>query len=107
MPLIKDGKLVDDPWVALADDAPLPPADPVIVTLDRWRAERGELGQPGRALGIRLRSDESPAEIAEDLQHFALIALEFPVFRDGRAYSYARLLRERYGYAAELRAVGG
>ncbi len=106
MPLIRDGKLVDDPWVALPDDVPLPPADSVIVSLARWRAERGELSQRGRALGIRLCSDESPAEIADDLQHFELIALEFPVFRDGRAYSYARLLRERYGYAGELRAVG-
>jgi uncharacterized protein (DUF934 family) len=106
MPLIKDGKVVDNPWVALADDAALPPADPVIVSLARWRAERDELSQRGRAVGIRLRSDDSPAEIADDLQHFELIALEFPVFRDGRAYSYARLLRERYGYAGELRAVG-
>jgi uncharacterized protein (DUF934 family) len=53
-----------------------------------------------------LRSDESPVLVADDLERFAVIALEFPAFRDGRAYSYARILRERYGFAGELRAVG-
>ena len=57
-------------------------------------------------LGVRLHSDQSPELIADDLKHFAVVALEFPKFRDGRAYSYARLLRERYGYEGELRAVG-
>jgi len=60
----------------------------------------------GAPLGIRLHSDQSPELIAADVQRFALIALEFPKFRDGRSYSYARLLRERYGFKGELRAVG-
>jgi uncharacterized protein (DUF934 family) len=55
---------------------------------------------------VRLHSDQSPELIAEDLEHLALVALEFPKFRDGRAYSYARILRERYGFRGELRAVG-
>ena len=53
-----------------------------------------------------MHSDQSPELIADDVQRFALVALEFPKFRDGRAYSYARLLRERYGFKGELRAVG-
>jgi uncharacterized protein (DUF934 family) len=57
-------------------------------------------------LGIRLRADQPPAEIVVDLDRFQVIALEFPSFVDGRAYSYARLLRERHGYRGELRAVG-
>ncbi|MEE9280662.1 MAG: DUF934 domain-containing protein [Myxococcota bacterium] len=106
MALIKDGKLVEDAFTPVANDAELPAADPVVVSLARWRDQRDELIARGRALGIRLRSDESPAQIAEDLPHFELVALEFPGFKDGRAYSYARLLRERYGFKGEVRAVG-
>jgi uncharacterized protein (DUF934 family) len=58
------------------------------------------------ALGVRLRSDQSPELIAADLPQLRLVALEFPAFRDGRAYSYARILRERYGFTGEIRAVG-
>lgn len=106
MPLIKDGQLVADPWVQLDDDAPLTPDLQPIVTLERWQAERESLRQRNAPLGIRLKSDQSPALIAEDIDHFDVIALEFPKFTDGRAYSSARLLRERYGYKGELRAVG-
>jgi uncharacterized protein (DUF934 family) len=78
----------------------------VIVNLAQWQAQRDALLARGTPLGLRLHSDQSPEAIADDIQHFALIALEFPKFRDGRAYSYARLLRERYGFKGELRAVG-
>ena len=114
MPLIKDGGLHEDFWTYLdGEDGVLPgPAvgpvvdGPVIVGLDRWRAEREALIGRNTALGLRLKSDQSPALVAEDLHRFAVIALEFPRFGDGRAYSYARLLRERYGYQGEVRAVG-
>jgi uncharacterized protein (DUF934 family) len=106
MPLIKHGRPAADPWIALADDAPAPAAGAVIVGLARWRAERGALiGRPG-LLGLRLKSDQPPGLVADDLAHFALVALEFPKFTDGRAYSYARLLRERHGFQGEVRAVG-
>jgi uncharacterized protein (DUF934 family) len=55
---------------------------------------------------VRLKSVESPELIAGQLDRIALVALEFPQFRDGRAYSYARMLRERFGFTGELRAVG-
>ncbi len=106
MPLLKDGRIVDDVWTPLSDDAALTPEGDLIVSLERWQAERdGLLARNGR-LGLRLKSDQSPAGIAEDLAHFDIIALEFPRFGDGRAYSSARLLRERYGFTGELRAVG-
>jgi len=106
MPLLKDGAIVADDWTPLADDADARPGDKVIVTLDQWHDRRERLrGHNGR-LGLRLKSDQSPAQIADDLALFDLIALEFPRFGDGRAYSYARLLRERYGFTGELRAVG-
>ncbi len=106
MALIKDGAVVDDPWVAVADEAELPRARPAIVTLERWRAERDALIGRNAPLGVRLASDRSPAEIADDLDRLELVALEFPVFTDGRAFTSARLLRERYGYSGEIRAVG-
>ena len=106
MALIKAGKRVEDPFVDASGAEAVPPTGPVIVSLAQWQAQRDALLTRGTPLGIRLHSDQSPEAIADDVQHFALIALEFPKFRDGRAYSYARLLRERYGFKGELRAVG-
>ena len=106
MSLIKGGKLVADAFVDASAAAEIPATGAIIVSLDQWRAQRDALLARGTSLGIRLHSDQSPEAIADDVQHFALIALEFPKFRDGRAYSYARQLRERYGFKGELRAVG-
>jgi uncharacterized protein (DUF934 family) len=106
MALVKNGELVASPFVDASGAEAIPAAGPVIVSLEQWQAKRDELLKRGTPLGLRLHSDQPPELIAEDLQHFALVALEFPKFRDGRAYSYARLLRERYGFKGELRAVG-
>jgi uncharacterized protein (DUF934 family) len=106
MALIKAGKRVEDPFVDASGAEAVPPTGPVIVSLAQWQAQRDALLARGTPLGIRLHSDQSPEAIADDVQRFAVIALEFPKFRDGRAYSYARLLRERYGFKGELRAVG-
>ena len=106
MALIKDNALRPDPWVSVADEAELPESDPAIVSFERWGRDRALLARRNRPLGLRLRSDQPPEGVADDLAAFDLIALEFPKFTDGRAYSYARLLRERYGFEGELRAVG-
>jgi uncharacterized protein (DUF934 family) len=106
MALIKNGELVTSSFVDASAAPAIPPAGPVIVSLEQWQTHRDDLLQRGTALGIRLHSDQPPELIAADLQHFAVVALEFPKFRDGRAYSYARLLRERYKFTGELRAVG-
>ena len=106
MPLIKSGRPVEDPWAYLDDDAPLPEHGPVIVGVARWQAERESLRRRGGPVGVRMRSDQPPSLIADDLGRLQVIALEFPTFADGRAYSSARLLRERHGYAHQLRAVG-
>jgi uncharacterized protein (DUF934 family) len=95
----------DDPFTAVDDDQLIPPGD-VIVSLGRFRREgRGLVGQ-GRNLGVRLAPDEAPEELVLDLPRLAVLALTFPKFRDGRAYSAARVARERLGFAGELRAVG-
>jgi uncharacterized protein (DUF934 family) len=106
MVLIKDRRAVDDDWIALDGDAPAPPDASVIVALERWRRDRAGLVASGARLGVRLGGDDVVADIADDLDALDLVALTFPAFTDGRAYSMARLLRERHGFRGELRAVG-
>lgn len=106
MPLIKNRALSEDTWLTLDDESPVPENGAVIVGLERWRAESETLLARRQPLGIRLRSDQPPARVVGDLKHFGVVALEFPKFADGRAFSYARLLRERYGYKGEIRAIG-
>jgi uncharacterized protein (DUF934 family) len=106
MPLLKDGALIDDPWLRPADDAPLPTDGPIVVSLARFAAERESLLARDAALGVLLKNTDAIDPMAPDLVRLRLIALEFPKFGDGRAYSQARLLRERYGFAGELRATG-
>ncbi len=106
MAILKHGVLQRNDWLSLADDAALPDGAPVIVSLARWQAERDGLIQRNAPVGVRLKSDQSPAVLAGDLQRIALVAIEFPKFTDGRGFSYARLLRDRFGYAGEIRAVG-
>ena len=106
MALIKHNELLEDPYVNVAGKDDIPPHGPVIVDLDQWRANKDALTARRDPVGVQLRSDQPPELIAEDVGALALIALEFPAFKDGRAYSYARLLRDRYGFTGELRAVG-
>ncbi|HWF01402.1 MAG TPA: DUF934 domain-containing protein [Caulobacteraceae bacterium] len=96
---------VEDAFTAVADDQPIPPGE-VIVSLTRFEAEQPWLAAQDRALGVRLTSDADPEALAPWFGRLSLIAVEFPKFRDGRGYSLARLLRERYGWLGELRAVG-
>lgn len=112
--LIKNGRVVADDWqiVTLATGETAAnaavPAGRVLVPLAVWQARREELA--GRAdageLGIWLNGSEGPETIAHDLARFPVIGVDFPKFTDGRGYSTATLLRTRYGYTGELRAIG-
>ncbi|MCP5411510.1 MAG: DUF934 domain-containing protein [Alphaproteobacteria bacterium] len=105
MPFIKDKALAADSFTAVADDAAL--ADgPVLVSLARFQKDRETLLARNTAIGVRLKSDESPELLGEDVNRLSLVALEFPKFRDGRAFSWARMLRTRLGFTGEIRAVG-
>jgi len=106
MPLIKEGVIAEERWRLLADDEPLPDEGPVLVSLERWQREENALLARAGLLGVRLKAGQHPEAIAAHVRRLVLVALEFPKFTDGRAFSYARLLRERYGYTGELRAVG-
>ena len=106
MALVIDGKLAADPFVLIAAGEAVPANGAILVTLATWTAQAAALAQRSDPIGVLLGSDESPEALADVVDKLQLIALDFPTFRDGRAYSYARLLRERYGYTGELRAVG-
>lgn len=103
--IIKHRQIVADEWRSVADDEVVG-AGPVIVSLVRFLAEREALLARGEALGVRVPPDVKLDALAGDLPRLALIAVEFPVFKDGRGFSVARLLRERYGFHGEIRAVG-
>ena len=106
MGLIRDGKLVPDPFTDVSGLAALPGEGPLIVSLEQWQAHRQALLARSQPLGLRLKSDQPPQLIGADLPRFTVVALEFPRYRDGRAYTHARMLRERLGFGGEIRAVG-
>lgn len=110
--IIKNNGVVDDAWRVLKlaegetpESVSLDDPD-VLVPLAVWQARKDEIVGRGQPIGVWLDSHEGPEAIADDLGRFAVIAVNFPKFSDGRGYSIARLLRERYGYAGELRAIG-
>jgi uncharacterized protein (DUF934 family) len=96
----------NDPYLDLADEDPAPGGAGVIVSFARLQAEADALLAGGRAVGVRLNPDEAVEALAPYLPRLAIVALVIPKFRDGRAFSSASLLRERYGFKGEVRAVG-
>jgi len=106
MPLIRNGEIIADSWKRLGDEAPLPGDRDVIVSPERLKAELDRIaGRNGRT-GVALPNDADPQAIAAALPHLDLVVLDFPAFTDGRAYSQARQLRTKLGFAGELRATG-
>jgi uncharacterized protein (DUF934 family) len=106
MPLVKAGRIVDDRFVRVLEDAPVPDGVPVILPAARLLADARELVLRRAPTGVVWPNDRRIAELAPYLDWIALVALVFPSFRDGRAYSQARLLRERCQFRGELRATG-
>ena len=106
MPLIRNGSVVDDAWTTAVTVDDLETQGPLIVSLEIWESARDRLLARNTPLGVRLRSDQAPDRIAADLDRLDVVALEFPKFTDGRAYSYARILRQHHGFRGEIRAVG-
>jgi len=106
MPLVEGGRIVEDRYLHLADDAAIPHRVPVIVSAQRFLSEADDLIRRDGSLGVAWPNDRRVAELKPWLGHLALIALHFPKFRDGRAYSQARLIRETYGFRGTLRATG-
>ncbi len=103
--LIKSGAYAQDNFAPVADDSALPDGA-VLVSLARFQNERDSLLERNTPIGVRLQSHENPEVLGADVSRLSLVALEFPKFRDGRAFSWARILRTRLGFTGEIRAVG-
>jgi uncharacterized protein (DUF934 family) len=104
MPLVKGGKIVDDPFLHVADGAELAQGC-VLVSATRFLEDPEALLKRGK-VGVIWPNSRDVDDLVAYLDRLAAVALVFPTFRDGRAYSQARLLRERYSYRGELRATG-
>ena len=97
--MIKDGAIVEDAWRDADEDLPGPATDQV-ATLDQWLRLDDKAGS-----AVQLEPGQAPAPLLPHLDELALVVINFPVFTDGRGFSYARELRER-GFKGELRASG-
>ena len=106
MALFRNGKPADDEWTTLDEDTAVPSAGAVAISKARWLAERNTLVGRNAPLGLVLQSGENLDGLENDLSRFALIVLHIPKYSDGRLYSIARLLRDRHGFAGEIRARG-
>lgn len=106
MTLIRDRKVVEDDTRTLADDAPLPSSGKIIISLARWEKEQSSAAIAPLKVGVRLPNTVDIRALWPRISSCVLIALEFPVFPDGRAYSQARQLRDACGYLGEIRACG-
>ena len=106
MKVIKDNNIVEDSWQYIEEVSEELPTGDLIVPFDYWLEKQSELNQHDGQIAVSINGAVETEQVAEHLERFQLIALEFPVFADGRSYSHARLLRDRYAYRGELRAVG-
>ena len=109
--LIKNNKLSLDNWTTLKqvtdpEVLKLFTGKNLIVPLEFWHLYRSELEKHIGETSIWLESDENVNNIGEDLLQFSIVALNFPVFSDGRSYTNARELRNKFGYQGEIRAIG-
>jgi uncharacterized protein (DUF934 family) len=105
MPLVKNGQIATDVFFHAADGAELPGEAPVLVSAARFLEDPEGLLKRGK-VGVIWPNSRDIDDLVPYLHRLALVALVFPSFRDGRAYTQARLLRERHGYEGELRATG-
>ena len=109
--IIKNKAVVSDDWTILrlseneTPESVTVPAGKIIVPLKVWQAQQATL-QNRAELGVWLASNERPEELKGEMEKFAVIAVDFPKFADGRGYSIAYNLRARLGYVGELRAIG-
>ena len=108
MRVIKDNQIIEDSWTRIdtIEAGQVLPEGDIIVPFSYWKQNRDALKGRAGNLAVCLNGDDRVEELAADIAQFSLIALDFPAFKDGRCYSHARLLRDRYGFKGDLRAVG-
>lgn len=106
MPLVKQGKIVADSYTHATDDSEIPIEGAALIPAARFLADPEALLARNGPTGVIWPNNRDPEDLLPWLGKLAVVALVFPTFRDGRAYSQARLLRERYKFKGELRATG-
>jgi uncharacterized protein (DUF934 family) len=106
MPLVKQGRITTDPFVHVVDGAELPDDGAILVPAARFLENPEAVLKRAGRVGVIWPNNRDLDDLVPYLDRLAAVALVFPSFRDGRAYSQARLLRERHGYDGELRATG-
>jgi uncharacterized protein (DUF934 family) len=106
MPLVKNGKILGDAFVHVADDAEIPGDGAILISSTRFLGDPETLSRRTGKTGVIWPNNRDVDDLVPYLDRLAVVGLVFPSFRDGRAYSQARLLRERYSYRGELRATG-
>jgi len=106
MPLVKQGRITTDPFVHVLDGAELPDDGAILIAAARFLEDPEAVLKRAGKVGVIWPNSRDLDDLVPYLDRLAAVALVFPSFRDGRAYSQARLLRERHGYDGELRATG-
>lgn len=108
--IIKDAQIINDSWQLITAEEitldQLPNNEKIIVPLTFWQEHKAALKNRQTSVGIWLSADQQVEQLQDDLTDLPLIALDFPNFTDGRHYSSARILRDRYKYQGEIRAIG-
>jgi len=105
MKIIKDKQIIEDTLTHVADNEEISSKN-ITVSLSRWKSEKAKLTEHQGTIGVRVSPADNIEDIADDLTLISLIAVELPAFTDGRAFSHTRLLRDRYNYQGEIRAIG-
>ncbi len=108
--LIKGNEIVQDDWLLVSNDESLEinindKKQKIILPLLLWLKNKNLYFNRSN-IGVWIDSDEDPREIGTDCNKLSLIAINFPIFNDGRGYSYAKILKENFNYIGELRAIG-
>src|ERR1700693_5875186 len=106
MPLVKGGKIIADPVIHVADEADIPGEGAILISAARFLGDAEALSLRAGRTAVIWPNNRDVDDLVPYLGRLAAVALVFPTFRDGRAYSQARLLRERHGFRGELRATG-
>ena len=108
MQIIKDRNIVENNWQCLEADVEniAITSGKWIIPYSRWAEVCEQLPLAEVSLGVCIDGSVEIESLVDTLPHVDLVAIEFPIFTDGRGYSQARLLRERYEFSGEIRAVG-
>ena len=105
--ILKDTQVVSDNWMLLDENAESLPTGDLLLSFEQWQNFADHLSNHSGSIGVWLDGHAEIEQIIEPLLNLPLIAINFPKFADGRGFSAARLIRERYNYTGELRAIGG